>query len=95
VAPVVLAVLVYRIQFVVAHSSTVVVAVEAEHHQETQVRLTVLVVRVEVALADPVAVVLASCQQQARQTPGLVAEAAVGASPTLNCNELVLPVQTE
>jgi hypothetical protein len=95
VAPVVLAVLVYRIQFVVPHNFSVVVAVEVERPPQIQTKQMALAGLVEAALAGLVAEVLASCQQQERQTQDLVAVAVVGALQILNCNELVLQVQTE
>jgi hypothetical protein len=95
VAPVVLAVLVYRIQFVVPHNFSVVEVVEVERHRETQEKRMALAGLAEAALAGLVAEVLAPCQQQVRQTQDLVAVAVVGALQILNCNELALQVQTE
>jgi hypothetical protein len=94
-APVVLAVLVYRIQSVVPHNFSVVVAVEVERPPQIQTKQMALAGLVEAALAGLVAEVLASCQQQERQTQDLVAVAVVGALQILNCNELALQVQTE
>jgi hypothetical protein len=95
VAPVVLAVLVYRIQFVVPHNFSVVEVVEVERHRETQEKRMALAGLAEAALAGLVAEVLAPCQQQVRRTQDLVAVAVVGALQILNCNELVLQVQME
>jgi hypothetical protein len=95
VAPVVLAVLVYRIQFVVPHNFSVVVAVEVERPLQIQTKQMALAGWVEVVWVDLVAEVLAPCQQPVRQTQDLVAVAVVGALQILNCNELVLQVQTE
>jgi hypothetical protein len=95
VAPVVLAVLVYRIQFVVPHNFSVVEVAVAEHHQETRVRQMALVAQVEAAWVDLVEVVPASCRLQVLRILDLVAVAVVGETPTLVHNALALQVQME
>jgi hypothetical protein len=95
VVPVELAVPEFQVQFAAARNFLVVAVAVVERHHKTRVRQMVLVAQVEVALADPVAAVQVSCQQQVRQTRVLVAVEAVGEIQILMHNELALRAQTE
>jgi hypothetical protein len=72
----------------------VVVAVVG-HHLQTRMRLTALVVRVEAALADPVAAARASCQPQVLRILDQVVVLVAGETPTLMHNVPVPQVQME